>query len=81
MEKSEFLTRIDELLELGPGTLRGSEFLQATGWDSLSVIGFMALCDEQFALQVSPVEIRSCETPDDLFALVQNSLATAKRGR
>jgi acyl carrier protein len=81
MEKGEFFTLIDDLLELSPGTLRGSESLQTAGWDSLAVIGFMALCDDQFALQVSPVEIRDCETPDDLFALVQKSLPDAKGAR
>jgi acyl carrier protein len=80
MEKKDFLKLIDDLLELSPGTLCGSEFLKAIGWDSLAVIGFMALCDEQFALQVSPLEIKDCETPEDLFALVQNSFADASGG-
>lgn len=79
MEKSEFLKHIDELLELAPGTLTGSEPLQAVGWDSLAIIGFMALCDDRFGLQISPLEIRDCETVDELFALVQNSLAEVKR--
>jgi acyl carrier protein len=81
MERIEFLKLIDELLELTPGTLSGNEALQAVGWDSLAVIGFMALCDERFGLQVSPLEIKGCETPADLFDLVQNSLVNAKRGR
>ena len=80
MEKSDFLAFIDELLELSPGTLSGSEFLETVGWDSLAVIGFMALCDERFGLQISPMEIRDCRTSEELFALVQNSLAGTKRG-
>jgi len=78
MDKSAFLNDIDELLELAPGKLKGSEALQSAGWDSLAIIGFMALCDERFGLQISPMEIRDCETGDQLFALVQNSLAQAK---
>jgi acyl carrier protein len=81
VEKSNFLKLIDELLEVSPGTLSGSEWLGAVGWDSLAIIGFMALCDDQFGLQVSPLEIKGCETPDDLFALVQNALVNPVRGR
>jgi acyl carrier protein len=80
MEKSEFLKHIDELLELAPGTLVGNELLEAVGWDSLAIVGFMALCDDRFGVQISPLGIRDSETADELFVLVQNSLAEVQRG-
>jgi acyl carrier protein len=39
-------------------------------WDSLAVIGFIALLDQHFALSVPAVRIMDCKTVDDLAALV-----------
>ncbi|MDQ3813971.1 MAG: acyl carrier protein [Armatimonadota bacterium] len=40
------------------------------GWDSLTVIGFMALVDEQFGLTVPANRIAEATTVDDLIRLV-----------
>ena len=41
-------------------------------WDSLSIIGFIALADEKFSVQVSPTAIHQAETVNDLIMLLNN---------
>ncbi len=71
MTKKDFFALLDELLENDPGTIRGGEALAGMArWDSLAVIGFIALLDQHFALSVPAVRIMDCKTVDDLAALV-----------
>ena len=71
MERTELLLSLDELLELEPGTLKGSETLDSLeGWNSLAVISFMALVDERFGTSLQPRQIAACTTVTDLMGLL-----------
>jgi acyl carrier protein len=71
MTKTDFLLSLDELLELNPGTLQGPEALkEMEGWDSLSIVSFMGLAKAKANVIVSPKQIGSCRTVQDLCALV-----------
>lgn len=73
MTKERFLSLLDELLELDPGTLKGNELLiDLPRWDSLALIGFIALLDEHFGLSVPATKINECKTVADLMALVKD---------
>ena len=74
MEKEQFLALIDELLELDSGTLKGDEELDSVDWNSIAVIGFMALVDEHFELSVSPASVARCKTVDDLAGLLGSKI-------
>lgn len=70
MERPQFLLLLDELLELNPGTLRGEEPLDdLSAWNSLALIGFMAVVNEQFGVVASPKKIAECKTVSDLVTL------------
>jgi acyl carrier protein len=72
MDRKQFLALMDELLELPPGSLKGSEKLDdMEGWNSVTMIGFIALADEHFGYIVSPRMFGSCHTIDDLLNLIQ----------
>lgn len=72
MNREEFLTLLDELFELPPGTLTGEELLSELGiWDSTAALGFMALVDEHYGLTLSPKQFARCTTVADLVALVE----------
>lgn len=74
MTREEFLLSIDELLELEPGTLKGSEKLtELENWDSLSIVSFMGLARARFNTTLSAKGIAACRSVDDLFALVQET--------
>jgi len=53
--------------------LSGSERLEGLeNWDSLSIIGFIAMADEEFSVQVAPTAIHQAETINDLIKLLGN---------
>ena len=70
MNKREFLSLLEEVIEADPGTIKGTETLEDLAWDSLSVLGFIAAMDERFGLDISPKELNKCKTVDDLIALL-----------
>ena len=81
MERNEFLLSLDELLELEPGTLKGSEILDGLeGWNSLAVISFMALVDEHFGVSLQPRQIAGCSTIADLLGLLGDRISVEIRG-
>lgn len=76
MTKAEFYLLIDELLESTPGTVRGADRLaDVAKWDSLAVIGFIALLDQHFGVSVPASKIADCRTIDDLAGLLEDKLS------
>jgi len=72
MNREELLALLDELLDLPAGTLNGSERLdELQKWDSLAIVGFIALVDEHFDYTISPREFANCRTINDLLGLVK----------
>jgi acyl carrier protein len=81
VEKNEFLLLLDELLELEPGTVKGSESLDSfAGWNSLGIISFMALVDEHFSVSLQPKQIAGCATIDDLVELLGDQISEDSAG-
>lgn len=71
MEKSAFLGLIEDLVEMDKGSLKGDESLSAlAGWDSLAVVGFIALVDREFGMEVPAREVSAASTIGDLVALL-----------
>jgi len=71
LKKNEFLSALDELLELEDGTLKGSESLDSLeSWDSLAIISFIALADERCGVSLKPRQISDCSTIEDLAGLL-----------
>jgi acyl carrier protein len=80
LEKNEFLLLLDELLELEPGTVKGSESLDSfSGWNSLGIISFIALVDEHFGINLQPRHIAGCSTVEDLVELLGNRIGVKSR--
>ncbi len=72
MDRQTFLRQMDELLELPPGTLQGTEALESLeSWNSMAMVGFIALVDERFQYSVSPRQFANCNTVDDLLGLIK----------
>jgi acyl carrier protein len=75
MSKAEFLAQLDEIMEQEPGTLKGEEKLtDLPKWDSMTVVQFIALVDEEFDLSVRSTKLLACNTVDDLAALLGDRL-------
>ena len=72
MDRQTFLPLLDELLELPPGTLTGSEKLESLeNWNSMAMVGYIALADEHFNYSVSPRQFANCSTVNDLLDLIK----------
>jgi acyl carrier protein len=70
LERREFLARIEQIVDVDPGSLSGSERLtELRGWDSLAIVQFQAFLDEQLDAEVIPQRIEQCKTIGDLMNL------------
>jgi acyl carrier protein len=75
MTKSEFHALLDEMLELDPGSAQpGSQFRDLPGWDSMAVLNFIALMDEQFGVSILPKDLTKCKSVDDLANLASGRI-------
>ena len=71
MTKNEFLRLLEKDMDLAENTLRGDERLKADlGWDSMSVVVFLAFADEAFGKQITPEHVDAAKSVEDLMKLV-----------
>jgi acyl carrier protein len=72
LDVAEFYRNLEEVLDLTPGTLKAGEPLaRLESWDSIGVLGFLAMADETYRAVIPPKRIPECKTVDDLAALVR----------
>ncbi len=70
MTRTEILQQVDEILDLPKGTLSGPEKLDdLDNWDSVAMVSFIALADEQKSMRLNVKQFVDCETVDDLLKL------------
>ena len=70
MKESEFYRKFEEIVEADSGSLDGPELLNdLEGWDSLAILSFLAMLDEELEISVSADQIGSCERIKDLLLL------------
>jgi len=70
MSRDAFLSEIDEILGLRPGTLKGDEKLEDLhNWDSTALIGVVVLAESASERHISPDQIVNCSTVADLLRL------------
>lgn len=70
MEKAVFLQKLDEVMSLPKGTVHGDESLDSLkGWDSVALMSFIALLDEELETRVTGKQVMQCKTVGDLVAL------------
>jgi acyl carrier protein len=75
MDRNELLRSLDELMEMEAGTLTGQESLaELEGWDSMAVIGFIGLADDQ-GVAVTLESVMECKTVDELVRLLGTKTA------
>jgi acyl carrier protein len=70
MEKVAFLQKLEEVMSLPKGTIRGDESLVSLkGWDSVALMSFIALMDEELEVRVTGRQVMQCQTVAELVAL------------
>jgi acyl carrier protein len=76
MTRDEFLRALEVALMVDAGRLQpGLALANVPEWDSLGVVEFQSLIDESFGMEMQPERIISCNSVDDLVALVADKLS------
>jgi acyl carrier protein len=76
MDKIVFLQKLDEVMSLPKGTIKGDESLESlSGWDSVALMSFIALLDEELTIRVTGKQVVQCKTVSDLVALAGEKVA------
>ena len=74
MDQNAFLRNLEKVFELKPGTLKGNERLSnIETWDSLAILGFIAMADKIYSATVKGEDVAGCKTVEDLAALLPNA--------
>jgi acyl carrier protein len=75
IDKMQFCQKLESLLEMAPGTIHPDMRLveDLEGWDSISVISFIAMIDQDYGTTVPPKAIAECQTVEDLAKLLMAS--------
>jgi acyl carrier protein len=70
LEINQFYRKMEGLLNAQAGSVKGDQELRTLkNWDSLTILEFMVLADNDFKSDVQPADITSCRTVDDLARL------------
>ena len=70
MTQEEFVREVEKLIRVPRGTLKTTDRMKDfAGWDSLAMIEFVALVDEQLGVEVPAEQVRKSERLSDLLAL------------
>jgi acyl carrier protein len=71
MDSSTALLQLDEILELAPGTLTGTEQLaDLAQWDSVTMMDFIAMASDRQGITLSARQLNPCVTVSDLISLI-----------
>jgi hypothetical protein len=72
IDKEPFFRKVEAVLSMAPNSLTGTQEIRFNEWDSVAVLGMLALCDRAGG-KLSPKELARCQTADDLFVAVVRS--------
>lgn len=77
MEVDQFITNFVEAIEgVDPDAVTPStQFRSLPQWDSLALLCLLAMIDCEYEVQIGGLDVKSAETIQDLFALVQAKVA------
>jgi acyl carrier protein len=77
MTEAEFRAELDRILEFEPGTLKGNEKMSdLSGWDSLAIMGVIAIADLKLGKTMPASELAACKTIAELTAIVVGNART-----
>ena len=70
--KKKFLRYFEEILESENDLISGNENLkELAGWDSLALIGLIAMLDKHYNVMLAAEELNQCKTVNALIEMVE----------
>lgn len=77
MNKKKFLNIIEEVIEVEKDSLNGDEILkELEDWDSLAVMGFIAMVDNHFGITFGADKIGQCKSIQNLVDLLGDRITS-----
>ena len=64
------LELVEYVLDFEPGELNGAEVLEDIGWDSVTVMSFVAIVKKKVGVDLNPADVVRCESVSDLITLI-----------
>jgi acyl carrier protein len=75
MTATDFLRKLEQTLELDPGTIAADDVLSEVGWwESMAAILFIALADQELDVSVTGADVKTCRTVADLLRLLGDNI-------
>jgi acyl carrier protein len=72
MTQEKKLALLEDMMELEPGSLTPETVLEELEeWDSIALLSFMALMDEEFGKTMTGGSLREMKTVSDLLAVME----------
>ena len=71
MTQEEKLEALAEVFDCDAGSLTADTQLDTIGWDSMAMLGVIALVKSKFDKKLPGVEIRAFETVGDILAVIE----------
>ncbi len=67
LDKNAFCGKMDHLLNVSSGSTKISDLLKnLKSWDSLTILEFIVMADNDYGSDMQPNDIAACQTVDDL---------------
>ncbi len=75
-DEKVFLNRMEEILEMDENTLAmEADLNNMEDWSSLAIMGFVAMVDEYYEIEITTDDLSQCQTVADVTALVQKTIS------
>lgn len=71
MTAEEFIAKLAELMDTEATLELSTKLADVEDWDSLSMVSFFSFCNSTLSHKVTPEQIKSAQTVEDLFKLVE----------
>ncbi len=69
MNEENFIKKLVELMDTEAKINFSTKLADLEDWDSLSMVSFFSFCNTNSSRKISPEEIKSAQTVEDLFKL------------
>lgn len=73
MTAEEFIRELTELMDTEATLELSTKLADVEDWDSLSMVSFFSFCNSKLSRKVTPEQIKSAQTVEDLFKLTEGA--------
>lgn len=70
--KEQLHRDLESMLELEPDSITGGESLDEIGWDSMTVVMFIAMADQNYSVAIAASKLADAKSVSDLYDLVMS---------